>query len=101
SRLLQEFVTALGSDARVLQAQCRAAGEPGASNPLLALLTSESGEASEDALAEQLARLFVDPLERRRVSAALSHSAGLRRNIELAALPGGQSQDEIANGWRR
>src|SRR5262249_47368825 len=39
--------------------------------------------------------------ERRQVFAALAHSAGVLVSQELAALPTGQRQDEVANGWRR
>jgi serine/threonine protein kinase/tetratricopeptide (TPR) repeat protein len=104
SRLVEEFVTTIGDGAHVLQARCRPAGELGAQSPLLALLMSDGSDGlamPAERLAAQLVTLFPDALERQRVLAALGHSAGLNVSHELAVLPIGQAQDEIANGWRR
>jgi class 3 adenylate cyclase len=101
TRLVDEFVAGLGAEARVLRARCRPAGELGARSPLRDLLGPSGAEISPETLAAYLAGLFPDATERHRVSTALSHSAGLLVSAELATLPAGQRQDEIANGWRR
>jgi class 3 adenylate cyclase/tetratricopeptide (TPR) repeat protein len=101
TRLVDQFVNGLGVEVRVLKARCRPAGERGARNPLQELLSTPGAEASAEDLTGRLAGLFNDATERHRVFAALMHSAGMMVNQELAALPTGQRQDEIANGWRR
>jgi hypothetical protein len=52
-------------------------------------------------LVTDLTALVPDATERHRVATALGHSAGLMVSRELAGLPAGQRQDELANGWRR
>ena len=101
TRVAEEFLAELGHEAKLLKARCRPAGESGARNPLRELLISEEGASSADALADRLAALFPDALERGRVFTALAHSAGLTAARELSALPAAQRQDEIENGWRR
>jgi class 3 adenylate cyclase/tetratricopeptide (TPR) repeat protein len=101
SRLTEEFVRGLAGEAEVITARCRPAGELGGRSPLHQVIGPGRGEPSMQALEDRLARLFGDAAERHRVVKALSHSAGLSPSPELAALPPGQRQDEIANGWRR
>lgn len=101
TRLVEEFVTELDDQAKVLKARCRPAGELGARSPLRELLISDEGASSAESLADRLAALFPDGLERHRVFAALAHSVGLIVAQEISALPAGQRQDEIENGWRR
>jgi class 3 adenylate cyclase/tetratricopeptide (TPR) repeat protein len=101
TRVVQEFITALGREVQVLKARCRPAGELGARNPLREFLTPDDLEPSPDSLSACLRGLFQDELERHRVFTALAHSAGLIVGQELAALPTAQRQDEIENGWRR
>ncbi|GGF40784.1 adenylate cyclase [Aliidongia dinghuensis] len=101
TRLVEEFLAAIGAKARILQARCRPVAERAARNPLRELLASDGAGGSAEALAARLADLFSDPLERDRVSAALAHSAGMIVSHELATLPADQRQDEVENGWRR
>ena len=101
TRLAEEFLAELGYEAKLLKARCRPAGESGARNPLRELLMSDESASSPDGLADRLAGLFPDALERGRVFTALAHSAGLIAAQELSALPAAQRQDEIENGWRR
>jgi class 3 adenylate cyclase/tetratricopeptide (TPR) repeat protein len=107
SRLVEEFVDGLAAEARVLRARCRPAGELGARSPLQEILASAAAAVAGDDVAgvEELtgsvARLFDDDTERDRVVAAVAHSAGLSVSRELASLPSGQRQDEVANAWRR
>ena len=107
TRLVEEFVEGLAAEARVLRARCRPVGELGARSPLQEILVSAATIVADDtvAVAEDLtgsvARLFDDATERDRVVTAVSHSAGLSVSRELASLPSGQRQDEVANAWRR
>jgi class 3 adenylate cyclase/tetratricopeptide (TPR) repeat protein len=101
TRLVEEFVTELDDQAKVLKARCRPAGELGTRSPLRDLLMSDDGASSAEVLADRLVALFPDALERHRVFTALAHSVGLIVAPELSALPAGQRQDEIENGWRR
>ena len=98
---MEEFIARLGDDTKLLKARCRPAGELGARSPLRELLMSDASVSSSQGLADRLAGLFADALERHRVFAALAHSVGLIVAPELSALPAGQRQDEIENGWRR
>ena len=103
TRLVEEFVEGLAAEARVLRARCRPAGELGARSPLQEILASAAGDdvAVVEDLTGSVARLFEDDTERDRVVAAVAHSAGLSVSRELASLPSGQRQDEVANAWRR
>jgi class 3 adenylate cyclase/tetratricopeptide (TPR) repeat protein len=101
TRLVDEFVAGLGAEAQVLKARCRPAGELGALSPLRELLAVRDAGAPDEGLRGHLGELFADAAERGRVVTALAHSAGMLVDPELAALPAGQRQDEIANGWRR
>ena len=101
TRLAEEFLAELGSEAQLLKARCRPAGESGARNPVQELLMPDESASSTEHLADRLAGLFPDTLERDRVFTALAHSAGLIAALELAALSAAQRQDEIENGWRR
>jgi class 3 adenylate cyclase/tetratricopeptide (TPR) repeat protein len=101
TRLVEEFAGKLQSEAQLLKARCRPAGELGARNPLREFLTSHDVAISADGLGERLGGLFPDALERHRVFSALAHSAGLVVGPGLAALPAAERQDEIENGWRR
>jgi hypothetical protein len=100
TRLVEEFL-AETADARTLQERCRHAAELSARNPLFDLLTSNGADWSGENLADSLVPMFPDVLERDRVFTALAHSAGMIVGYELKALPAGQRQDEIENGWRR
>jgi len=107
TRLVEEFVDGLSTEARVLRARCRPAGELGAHSPLQEILASAAGTVAGDDVAvvedltDSVARLFDDATERERVVTAVAHSAGLSVSRELASLPSGQRQDEVANAWRR
>jgi class 3 adenylate cyclase len=101
TRLVQEFLAAIAAEARILQARCRPVAERSSRNPLYELLTSEGADRSAENVADRLVALFPDVLERDRVLAALAHSAGMIVSRELMALPAGQRQDEVDNGWRR
>jgi class 3 adenylate cyclase len=101
TRLVEEFLAEIAPDARILQARCRPASELSARSPLRELLAWDGGERSGESLADRLVDLFPDALERERVFTALAHSAGIIVGPELKALPAGQRQDEIENGWRR
>ena len=101
TRLVEEFLAKISGDATILQARCRPAAELGAGNPLRELLASGGTDRSGENLAGRLIALFPDVLERDRVFTALAHSAGMIVSHELTALPAGQRQDEIENGWRR
>lgn len=101
TRLVQEFVDAVAAESRVLSARCRPAGETGARNLLRELLSSATNEDRLEQLETAVAALFAGPEERRRVLAALAHSAGIRTAPELAALGPAEREDEIVNGWRR
>ena len=107
TRLVEEFVEGLAAEARVLRARCRPAGELGARSPLQEILASAAAPVAGDDvgvvedLTGSVARLFDDATERNRVVTAVAHSAGLSVSRELASLPSGQRQDEVANAWRR
>ena len=101
TRLVLEFVDAVASEARILCARCRPAGETGARNLLRELLDAAVGERGLEQLDADVAARFPDPEERRRVLAALTHSAGMRATPELRSLGPTEREDEIVNGWRR
>jgi class 3 adenylate cyclase len=101
TRLLQEFVDVVAAESRVLCARCRPAGVTGARNLLWELLSTATNEGGLEQLEVDVAARFAGPEERRRVLAALTHSAGIRTSPELAALGPAEREDEIVNGWRR
>jgi class 3 adenylate cyclase len=101
TRLVEEFLAEIAGDATLLQARCRPGGEQGARSPLRDLLLPDDADQPEQHIADRLITMFSDALERDRVLTALAHSAGVIISRELTALPAGQRQDEIANGWRR
>jgi class 3 adenylate cyclase len=101
TRLVREFVDTVASEARVLCARCRPAGETGARNLLRELLDSATNEGGLELLEADVAARFAGPEERRRVLAALTHSAGIRTTPELASLGPAEREDEIVDGWRR
>ena len=86
TRLVREFVDTVALEARVLCARCRPAGETGARNLLRELLDSAANEGDLELLEADVAARFAGPEERRRVLAALTHSAGIRATPELASL---------------
>jgi hypothetical protein len=64
-------------------------------------LDSATNEGGLELLEADVAARFAGPEERRRVLAALTHSAGIRTTPELASLGPAEREDEIVDGWRR
>lgn len=101
TRLVEEYVAEVRARAWVLTARCRPAGETGARTPLRELLTGGAPDVTMEELAARVADLVADPVEQRRVLAALAHSAGLRMSADLTTLSTAERRDELTNGWRR
>jgi class 3 adenylate cyclase/tetratricopeptide (TPR) repeat protein len=88
TQLVEEFVSRLGSEVRLLVARCRPPGEAGAASPLRELVLTGAATGGPEGPTPG-------------AWAAVAHSAGIDASDELGRLPLAERQDEVVSGWRR
>jgi tetratricopeptide (TPR) repeat protein len=101
TRLAEELIRDVDGQARLLQARCRPGGEIGSLTPLKQILASDVVDPTPEAMGARVEVLLDDPSERRRVTAALCHSAGLLVDERLLSLRPFEREQELAFAWHR
>jgi tetratricopeptide (TPR) repeat protein len=101
TRTVEEFIAAIGGEARVLRAACRPGAELGAQTPLHQILAADLGPPSMEAIQRRMTSLAEHDDETAETAAALAHSAGVLVDQRLLSLSPTERLDALASAWRR